>query len=146
MLAKRPLNIQIGGHEKTNHWTDKVLPSIPALVDYLTMPIETVIKAAQDGQPILGLLNETTASAASLKSNQDQSFGPKGRKIALILFDPDPIEKINEVVSQLSDAIACQMGYVEDYEERKDATPVKNWADSSRMVIDSTPIRLLTPI
>ena len=93
MLAKRPLNIQIGGHEKTNHWTDKVLPNIPALVDYLTMPIEKVIKAAQDGQPILGLLNETTASAASLKSNQDQSFGTKGRKIALILFEPDPNPK-----------------------------------------------------
>ena len=146
MLAKRPLNIQIGGHKKTNHWTDKVLPNIPALVDYLTMPIEKVIKAAQDGQPILGLLNETTASAASLKSNQDQSFGTKGRKIALILFEPDPIQKMNEIVSQLSDTIACQIGNGEDLEERKEVTPFKNWADSSRMVIDSTPIRLLTPI
>ena len=49
MLAKRPLNIQTGTHESANHWTDKVLPNIPALVEYLIMPIETVINSAKEG-------------------------------------------------------------------------------------------------
>ena len=46
MLARRPLSIQTGGHEKISHFTDKVFPDIPAFVEYLAMPIENLMKAA----------------------------------------------------------------------------------------------------
>ena len=89
---------------------------------------------------MFGLLNDTGASAASWKSAADQSTRTQGRKLALFLFDPDPVAKLNEVVSKLSDVMTSNQVGREDEEERKEVTPFKNWADVSRMVVDSTPV------
>lgn len=62
-----------------------------------------------------------------------------GRKLGILLIDNNPIDKINCIVTKLTDLIYATHSADNDLEERKSN-------ETSRMVVDSTPIAELTPI
>ena len=153
LLAKKPLRVTIGSDQRSSRSIDKAFSDIGQLVGYLAYPIESLMKPPKAGTFSLddSIIHNTllnSSGSAAQKYLQDGTIeNPLVQKLAIFIFDNEPAAKMSELIQKLQ-LLVQQKDQQEEEEERKDdaeSTPIKNWIDSSRMIIDSTPLNF-TPI
>ena len=131
-MASKPLSVQIDSQDTISDCSvDKLFANLDDFIEYLALPIENLLM----GTDILqNSINVTLDSSKATLTGNDI-----GRKLGILLIDNNPIDKINCIVTKLTDLIYATHSADNDLEERKSN-------ETSRMVVDSTPIAELTPI
>ena len=164
----KPLRAEIN-NQRLNKSIDKVFPSLDQMVNYLSLPITYLMQknatSKQSGTSFDDTMILVQNSASSGGKLNDVKKAEAVKRIIVFVFEAvDPSSKQTEILGHLKQlaasivkqnslpangAIASQQMPAEEETKsvrgKKSRTPIRDWADTSNMIIDSTPLQF-TPI